>query len=218
MKKILFIFLALAGLTACSSDDNTSESEKQKLIVQSIDSEVEVGQRIDFMVSTSKQKKIEGVILLCDNKQIESSYVFDKVGKYSILARKKGYLDSNVFEITVKEKQELILVLSGDKKTIGLEDKVTFSIKDNKGKEVKQAKIYNTTTKEVLQDGIFLAKDLGDFTFIAKADNYKDSDEFTVSVHSVFSINERQFPLDIFMVSIEVENIFDAKGNSKKVD
>lgn len=217
MKKIILIFLALAGVVACSNDDNNS-SELETLIVSTEKNEVFIGEQVIFKISTNKQEKIEGATLLCNNKQISDQHVFDEIGKYSIYAQKKGFNSSKPIEINVVEQVKTTLILKVESTDIDLGDDIIFKVTDNEGNSIEKAKIYNQTTQEKLEGLSYTSKDIGDFIFIAKAEGFQDSEQVSVNVNSAFVINEKNYSLDIFLVSIEVIEIPDGKGDFKQVD
>lgn len=218
MKKILLIFIAFMAIVACSSDDNNKELEIETLILKSNKKIVDQGDSIEFSVNSDKQINIEDVTLVCNNKVIKSPYVFDQAGKFVVIAKKKGYNDSNSIEITVNESGIPNLVLTVNRQTFDIGDKVTFTIKDHKGNQVNNAKIFNETTKEELQGDTYEANDLGVFTFITKAEGYNDSSAISFEVKSVFSINNYKYSIDYFLISVEVEDIKDTNGKNKIVD
>lgn len=219
MRRILFLFLSLTLLIACSSDDNHIIIKEQALTLQASQQQIVAGQSVEFKVTTAKQENVKDFILLCNNNPISSPYVFTKAGKYSIVARKKGYRDSDPIEVVVKDKVELSLVLTTENTSVGLNDVISFVVTDNDGNHIEGVKIYNKTSQENLENSSYHAKELGSFTFIAKAENYKDSQELTIDVKSVFIVNSRAYSLDVFLVSIEVEKVLDTKtGYLKQVD
>lgn len=107
MKK-LFMFLAVAGLatfgTSCGSDDNKGgDDPAQKALALSSDvTSVEEGQSVNFSVKV--EGKVEaGAELYIGDAKIANPAKFDTAGKFTVVAKKKGFVDSNAVVITVTE-------------------------------------------------------------------------------------------------------------------
>lgn len=105
MKKI-FISLSLIALitcgTSCSSDDNSDSKEitnEKTLVISASAYSIQVGKEVTFTV-TDGTSAVDAQVYMA-NELIRNSMVFNAVGKFQIIAKKKGYKDSAVITIEV---------------------------------------------------------------------------------------------------------------------
>lgn len=133
MKK-LFMFLAVAGLAtfgaSCSSDDGGTPPPKD-LTLSADKTSVKVNETVTF---TASEKDAE---IYVGDKKISNSTKFDKEGSYNVVAKKKGFKDSNVVKITVTKDgvpaKTLKLTAPAE---VSVGDDVAFVVKDQDGAAV----------------------------------------------------------------------------------
>ncbi|MBB1150030.1 hypothetical protein H4K35_07770 [Myroides sp. NP-2] len=187
MKK-LFMFLAVAGLAtfgaSCSSDDN--KSEDPKLTLKADKTEIKVDESVTFTVE-SNGKAEKAAELYKDGTKITNPYKFTEEGEFSIVAKKKGAVDSNTVKIKVTkndtpiEKRTLVLSVTNNEVNVG--DNVNFTVKDDKGATVAGFQIKK-------EDGTVVANPwkadaAGTFKFTATKADYNDSNVVSVVVNEV---------------------------------
>lgn len=179
------MFLAVAGLAtfgaSCSSDDN--KSEDPKLTLKADKTEIKVDESVTFTVE-SNGKAEKAAELYKDGAKITNPYKFTEEGEFSIVAKKKGAVDSNTVKIKVTkndtpiEKRTLVLSVTNGEVNVG--DNVNFTVKDDKGATVAGFQIKK-------EDGTVVANPwkadaAGTFKFTATKADYNDSNVVSVVV------------------------------------
>ena len=160
MKK-LFMFLAVAGLatfgTSCGSDDNKGGDDpaKKSLVLEADKTSVEKGASVNFTVKV--EGKVEaGAELYMEGTKISSPAKFDKVGKFKVVAKKNGFVDSKAVEITVTEAgtgepepgvETLVLTGNPAAGEVGVGTNLSFFFTDAAGVQVTGAKLFKNGTE-----------------------------------------------------------------------
>lgn len=184
MKK-LFMFLAVAGLAtfgaSCSSDDNKSEDPKLGLKADKTD--IKVDETVTFTVE-SNGKAETAADLYKDGTKISNPYKFTEEGEFSIVAKKKGAVDSNAVKIKVTKDgtpgNEKTLKLVADKPAANVGEVVTFTVTDGTGAVVEDAKIKQGNV--AVTGNTWTATAAGTFKFTASKEGYTTSNEAQVIV------------------------------------
>ncbi|MDM1043418.1 hypothetical protein HX004_01850 [Myroides sp. 1354] len=227
MKKLL-LFLFLTTLVtmnvACSSSDDKKEEEEKALsLVSNADGKgIPEGTSVMFTVTTNEgEKKVEvsGVAFYMDGKEIGNPYVFEKAGTFNVVAKKNGFLDSNVVVIKVVEddvvieKETLTIAVIGGFTDIEVEEEIRFEVKDEEGGLVENAEIS-------LSDGTVIGyawtpTAVGTYKIKAKKEGYNASAEITVNVKAK-SVKKLVLTLESNAEELYVNENF--KLNVKDVD
>lgn len=184
MKK-LFMFLAVAGLAtfgaSCSSDDN--KSEDPKLALKADKTDIKVDETVTFTVE-SNGKAETAADLYKDGTKISNPYKFTEEGEFSIVAKKKGAVDSNAVKIKVTKDgtpgNEKTLKLVADKPAANVGEVVTFTVTDGTGAVVEDAKIKQGNV--AVTGNTWTATAAGTFKFTASKEGYTTSNEAQVVV------------------------------------
>lgn len=171
MKK-LFMFLAVAGLAtfgaSCSSDDGGGGDDQKTITLSADKTSVKVNETVTF---TASEKDAE---IYVGDKKISNSTKFDKEGSYNVIAKKKGFKDSNVVKITVTKGDvvtEKTLKITASAPEVGIGDNVTFTVKDQDNKDVTDVVIKaNGTTVS----NPWKTTEAGSFEVVVTKDGYKD--------------------------------------------
>ncbi len=102
MKKIVFFLLVSLSLFSCNSnDDGNSQPQEKKELHLAVDATAAiVNQPIYFTIQNSDKEDISADLYV-GNSKVDNPMVFDEVGVYDIVAKKAGYVDSNVLQVNV---------------------------------------------------------------------------------------------------------------------
>lgn len=218
MYRFILYFFVLLGITACSSDDNSNTQTKEKQLAITVNkNEINEGEYVKFAITLDGEIE-KGSELFIGDFRIYTPHRFDEKGTYHIIARKKGCRESKPIEVTVNAALGTSLVLSTENTNIKLGDKVNFIVQDNKGYPVENVQIFNKLTGIALDGFDFTVDKIANYVFIAKAPGYQDSQELTIEIKPLFKINNKEYPLDLLSVSIEMEYIKNVNGDTKLVD
>ncbi len=222
MKKVILFFIASLSLLSCSSDDDVSveSNAEQALYLITEKTSVFVNDSVLFTVKDADAETIEADIYV-DGVKASNPFVFDKAGVFKVTAKKQGVSDSNTIEIIVGSKG---LVLDVNQTDFYLNRRVIFSVKWLKEDVLDEVKIYNVATNEVVEDGILITSEVGEFSFIAKGENFTDSNIVTINVQeqdtkNKFIINDKEHNITGVSVSIERMEVFDnTSGEMIEID
>jgi len=157
MKKLL-LFLVMASFavlgTACSSDDSESGSNKVLALFSDADEDgIVQGTTVEFTAMIEKGGDVvvieEGVSFFVGSTEVKNPYTFNEVGEFKVVAKKKGYKESNTLIIKVIEgnivgpgdKGKLIISVVGGVTEVEVGDNVKFDVKDQEGINVTTASI-----------------------------------------------------------------------------
>ena len=157
MRKLLLFFmmasLAVLG-TACSSDDSKGGSNKELALFSDADEDgIYQGTTVEFTVMAEADGDVveveEGVSFYVDGKEVKNPYQFTELGDFKVVAKKKGYKDSNTLIIKVVEghivgpgdKEKLTISVVGGVTEVEVDDEVKFEVKDQEGINVTNASI-----------------------------------------------------------------------------
>lgn len=185
MRKIGYLFMLLVTIVACSSDDNSSESTGRKLKSLKMEASADailLGEELVFTVKDSEGNMIQDGEVKANGKRISNKHVFDKAGRYEIIATRKGSIDSNTVNVNVVDKKKSKLTLEPSKERVLIGSTVTFKVLDFAKERLRGMSIVNVETNKELENGEFKATKAGVYKFIAKGSVYTDSDEFSVIV------------------------------------
>lgn len=213
MKKIILFFIASLSLLSCSNDDDVSveSNAEQVLYLISEQTSIFLNDSLSFIVKNAEAETIEADIYV-DGIKASNPFIFDKVGVFKVTAKKDGMSESNAIEIAVESKE---LKLGVNRTDLFLQSKAIFSVKWLKEDVLDEVKIYNVATNEVVEDGIFVATEVGDFSFVARGGNFEDSNVITLKVQErdtreKFIINENEYAINGVSISIERMEVLDA--------
>lgn len=225
MKKFVILFVAMAMSIGCSNDDNNLEEIVVKDLVLSMNNkEVYVGDEVLFTVLDKEGEKVDASIYV-GNTLVKNPVIFDKVGDFTIVAKKEGFENSNLLKVSVKDKiVELSqLVLSASDVALKIGEQVSFTITAN-DVIVKDALIYNVATGAALPNNVFEATTAGEFAFVAKKAGYVDSSIIKVEVETVdekgnyLFVNGNDYGVSMVYFDIDRKLETDKEGNSVEVD
>ncbi|MEK6507813.1 hypothetical protein [Myroides sp. C4067] len=206
MKKIGYLILFLFTLVSCSSDDNSNKEVKTrtvetKLKLTASSTAVLVGEEVTFTTTNDKGETVDGSIVT-DGYIIKANHAFDKPGKYTVKSIKKGYEQSNEVTISV-DLSTLSLRINKTEVTAG--EKVSFEVYSADKLVTENIKIYLEGQDKPLENNEFITKKEGEYTFIAKAEGYNDSEKVKLTVLEDMSpygnyliLNDDKFELDRF--------------------
>lgn len=222
MKKVILFFIASLSILSCSSDDDVSveSNAEQALYLITEKTSVFVNDSILFTVKNADAETIEADIYV-DGIKASNPFVFDKAGVFKVTAKKQGISDSNTIEITVGTKG---LVLGVNQTDFYLNSRVVFSVQWLKEDVLDEVKIYNVATNEVVEDGILITSEVGEFSFIAKGENFTDSNIVTINVQerdtkNKFIINDKEHNITGVSVSVERMEVLDiTSGEMIEID
>ncbi|MDR0224382.1 MAG: hypothetical protein LBI32_04920 [Myroides odoratus] len=186
MKK-LFMFLAVAGLAtfgaSCSSDDSKGGDDLKQLSISSDakNNTVVEGSSVTFTAKVG-DKVESGATFYVDGTKATNPYKFEKEGSYSVVAKKDKFKDSAAITIKVEKPgvAQKSLVLTSDKETVKVGEKVTFTVKDNEGAVISDAVIKQGNV--AVEGNSWTATAEGAFKFKATKDGYVASGEAVVVV------------------------------------
>lgn len=206
MKKLLFLFLGMSLLASCSKDDNAviDKGELRELVVHIDQKEFYAGDRTPIRVTDAKGEVVKGARILVNDVPSNPLYEFTNGGKYSIMAKKNGYMASRAVEVVVKGLETLQIKASSNDLYLG--DILKFVVVDANNSEVKDVKIYNVKTGVEVKDNVFNATTEGEFAFVAKKSGYSDSAVFIVKVTklaNLFGFQNKRFTIDNIFLSIK---------------
>lgn len=108
MKKLLFLFLVVTAFVGCSSDDNkneevlTKDSLKKELLLKVENNRITVGDELVFTAVDGKGNVVDAAFYV-EGKQVKNPVRFDELGVFSVVAKMKGFKDSNVLMVYVDE-------------------------------------------------------------------------------------------------------------------
>lgn len=108
MKKILFFLLVSLSLFSCNSnDDGNSQPQEKKELHLTVDATAAiVNQPIYFTIQNNDKEDVTADLYV-GNSKVDNPMVFDEVGVYDIVAKKAGYVNSNVLQVNVlKQRRE----------------------------------------------------------------------------------------------------------------
>lgn len=216
--KIYLIFIAVLTIVGCSNNDDNSVPNEDygKLTLQLEQKNVTVGESVTFKVTNSKKEAVNSNIFI-DGIPALANHTFKEEGTFNVVAKRNGYLDSNVLKVEVAAKR---LVLKADKVKVDLSDYVEFSVLYN-NKAVNDVVIYNTKTNEPLNSTYFVPTEIGVYSFVAKADGYSDSAEIVIEVNepaNKFTVNGYTFKIDDFILVMSRVSHIDIDGNETVQD
>ncbi|MVX36632.1 hypothetical protein [Myroides sp. LoEW2-1] len=105
MKKILsLILIALVCFmtVSCSSDDSNDDNTTNEiqLIIQASNYNVKVGESVVFTVKAN-DKKVNDAKIYMDHQEIGYTKIFDKPGRYNVIAKREGMIDSELITVVV---------------------------------------------------------------------------------------------------------------------
>ncbi len=153
MKKLLlFLMLSISItlITACSSDDNKSDTSEKQLIVFSDATGyfTEQGSSVTFTALVKENGDLveieSGVSFYVDGIESENPYTFDRVGEFKVVANKKGYKESEPLIIKVKgqEAKTIELTVVTNPNEIYVHENIDLRIKDGNGVPINGALLY----------------------------------------------------------------------------
>ncbi|WP_158961763.1 hypothetical protein [Myroides fluvii] len=182
--------LAMLG-TACSSDDNKEGGSKEMVLMfDAYNQEIVQGSKVGFLVLVGDGEDFiemeDGVKFYADGKEISNPHVFEEVGEYNVVAKKRGYKDSNVLVVKVGEIEEpgvrksLTVSLSDGRTEVWTGEGLRFVVKDDEGIMVTNAII-------TLSDGTDIGYDwytwnAGTYKIFASLYGYESSPGFILTV------------------------------------
>lgn len=197
MRKIGYLMMMSVMIMACSSEDNNVKGHKieegvlKYLKLDASATEVVVGEEVSFTLLDDVGKEVEGTILL-NGKEIAKKYAFGNVGKFKVKGVKQGFDISNEITITVLdkvvEKSSLLLIVNKTEVEVG--ERVTFEVFSGDASVKAGVKILDLKTKKEIEGFEFVAKEEGEFKFIATGEGYIDSEEIVVKVKEAKVIHE----------------------------
>lgn len=222
MKKVILFFITSLFLMSCSNDDNASveANTEQALYLISEKTSIFLNDSLFFTVKNAEAEIIEADIYV-DGVKASNPFVFDKEGVFKVVAKMQGVNDSNTVEIVVGAKE---LQLGVNRTDLYINSKAFFNVKWLKEDVSDVVEIYNVATNEVVEDGIFIASEVGEFSFVAKGENFTDSNVVVLNVQErdtkgKFIINENEYNISSVSVSVERMEAFDEKtGGVVEID
>lgn len=138
MRKIMFFLLFSMSLFSCSSSDDNKEQPQgtKELHLIMNPTAVTVNHPIYFTILDDDKQGVEADLYV-GNTKVNNPIFFNQVGKYTVKAKKGGYLDSNSLEVNVlKQRRKNKFELNSLKLEI---ESVTLSVEQvkvlNQGKE-----------------------------------------------------------------------------------
>ncbi|WP_158961762.1 hypothetical protein [Myroides fluvii] len=155
MKRLVLYFvlitLAVAN-AACSSDDKKEEEQKELTLVSDAQGgKVAPGSSVLFSAMEGEGEDLvevkTGVSFYLDEKEIGNRHVFEEIGEFKIIAKKKGYTDSNVLVIKVVDevitvpKDVLTIRVVGGVTEVELGEVIHFEVKGKGDVAVEDADI-----------------------------------------------------------------------------
>lgn len=106
MNKIIFFLLTSVFLVSCSSSDDRAVLPKKEERLQLDIKDVTIVEKESALFTIlNENKQTVDAILYVDNEPMGNPIQFNKVGVYQVVAKKEGYLDSNVIEVNVVKKR-----------------------------------------------------------------------------------------------------------------
>lgn len=156
------------------------------LMFDTYDQEIVPGSKVGFMVLVGTGGDLiemeDGVKFYADGKEISNPHVFEEVGEYNVIAKKKGYKDSNVLVVKVGEavSKSLTVSLSDGRTEVWTGEGLRFVVKDDEGIMITNARIF-------LSDGTHIGYDwytwnAGTYKIFATLSGYMDSPGFILTV------------------------------------
>lgn len=151
-KLLLFLMLSISVtlITACSSDDDKGgTSEKQLTIFSDATGYfTDKGASVTFTALVKEGEDLveieSGVSFYVDGIESENPYTFDRAGEFKVIAKKKGYIESEPLIIRVKEEavKTLELTIVSDTNEIYVNGDINLRIKDGNGVPINGAELY----------------------------------------------------------------------------
>lgn len=217
--KIYLVIIAVLTLVGCSNNDDNSVviEDYGKLLLKLEQTNVTVGESVAFKVTNNKKELVNSNIFI-DGKPALINHTFLKEGVFEVIAKRKGYEDSDVLRVNVGAKR---LVLKAERTSIELSEYVSLSVLYNNKVVDEEVVIYNTKTNEPLDSQWFYPSEIGTYSFIAKAEGYSDSEEVVIEVKeplNKFVFDGKSIKIDDFILIMRREEHIDKSGNSIFVD
>ncbi|MEC4115205.1 hypothetical protein VSO92_13960 [Myroides pelagicus] len=175
---LLAILLMACFYLSCSKDDNeVSKPEKNKLELVADQTTIIEDQTVNFTVR-SKGEIVEQVDIYIDDVKQNNPYTFKKEGDYKVIAKKSGYKDSNSLVISVGKRIRTLHLTTNIELPLYEKEKVLFTITDDTGEIVNDAKILNSDNKEIPNPW---SPRVGEHTLIASKEGYISSEPITLN-------------------------------------
>ncbi|MEC4115040.1 COG1361 family protein [Myroides pelagicus] len=153
----------------------------RKLILSADKDELKVGEQLTFKVMFNNEVIKDAVITSTNGGLVsDPTWTPTEAGTYSFTAKKDGFEASDVFVVTVFEKEKQKISLTVDKTEVKAGEKVTFSVKVNG--EVLEGAMVKLLTGNPLDGLYWEPQEVGQYTFIAVKEGYLDSNMITVKV------------------------------------
>lgn len=184
MRKIGYLFMLLFVLAGCSSDDSNNDNSGRKfesLKLEVSNDEILLGEQVVFTIKDVNGNEIDGE-LKANGKVISSKFIFDKAGRYKIYATKKGYIDTNLVDVNVVDKNKSQLTLEPNKERVIVGTSVVFKVFDFNKEQLRGMKIFDVMGNKDLEGSEFTPLKAGEYKFIAKGSVYADSEEIIITV------------------------------------
>lgn len=219
MKNLLYGIIAFFVLIGCSKNDDSVDVIRNNgsLVLKLEQKDLTVGEEVKFIVTNEEGGGIKSNIFI-DGAPALTKHIFRSEGTFDVVAKRKGYTDSNVLKVTVGAKR---LVLNADKTKVHVNDYVQFTVLYNSKEVNEEVLIYNNQTNELLDSPYFKATEAGTYSFIAKSKGYSDSYEVIIEVSNPvdrFVLKGQTFAIDDYILVMSRELHIDKYGNEKVVD
>ncbi|MGS4346236.1 hypothetical protein ACKUSY_11715 [Myroides odoratus] len=176
-------------------DDATETGKKLTIRVSGEQSDVVVGDDVVFEVEDEDGIVVTDATILLDTKTVVGyKWTPEAAGTYKFVAKKSGHKASDVLVVEVKEKPEsqLILALIGDADRLFVNDTFQMSIKDERGRAVSKAVLYNedVSLAIVSKDGVFDVQFAEPGTYEVKAKvNELESNVVKLTINKMAAVN-----------------------------
>ncbi|MGS4346237.1 hypothetical protein ACKUSY_11720 [Myroides odoratus] len=191
MRKLLLFFMmasvAVLG-TACSSDDSNDEGNMRLALFSNANEDgVYQGTKVIFSVMAEEEGGLvgvsSGVSYYVDGTEVGDSYIFNELGEFKVVAKKKGYRESNMLIIKVIEqinKGKLVVSVVGGETEVKYGDIVRFEVKDEEGINITNANIVLSDDTHIGYVWYPLAS--GTYKIFAYKDDYERSEGLILTV------------------------------------
>ncbi|WP_410878102.1 hypothetical protein [Myroides sp. DW712] len=191
MKKLLLFFMIASFVAlgvACSSDDSNDGGNKRLALSSDANYDgIYPGTKVVFAVMGEEEDGLvwinSGVSYYVDGTEVGDSYTFNELGEFKVVAKKKGYRESNTLIIKVIEqinKGKLVVSVVGGVTEIEYGGIANFEVKDEEGINITNATI-------VLSDDTYIGyiwapSASGTYKIFAFKDEYERSEGLIVTV------------------------------------
>lgn len=196
MKKLL-LFLVVACFAAlgvaCSSDDSKDGGNKELALFSDADEDgIYQGTTVEFTAMIEEGGDVvaieEGVSFYVGSTEVKNPYTFNEVGEFKVVAKKKGYKESNTLIIKVIEgnivgpgdKGKLIISVVGGVTEVEVGELVKFEVKDAEGINITNAAIMLSDDTSIGYD--WMPRDPGTYKVFAFKSGYEKSEGVIVTV------------------------------------